>query len=224
VKAEFWHERWEANQLGFHQSEVNPLLARYWPELGLPDDATVFVPLCGKSLDMQWLRAAGHPVIGVEISPIAVRDFFADAGTESVSTPASAGSTLERTSGDGIELHCGDLFALEPEHLARVRAVYDRASLIALPPEMRRRYAQHLTHILPECVEILLITVEYDQTRMKGPPHSVSDREVEELFGTTFGIQQIWSTGVEASSERFRERGLESLRETIWRIHRGTTR
>jgi thiopurine S-methyltransferase len=251
MKSEFWHERWEANQLGFHQTEVNPLLREHWPKLCVPKGASVFVPLCGKSLDMVWLRAAGHPVVGVEISPIAIRDFFADAGIESTSAasprmattardgtlvsdtvpdnmpgnaPHRTGAPLTRSSGGGVDLYCGDFFALEAAQLADVRAVYDRASLIALPPEMRMRYAKHLSKVLPETVSILLITIEYDQSRMKGPPHSVPPDEVEQLFGEAFGIECLWSSGPEEPTERFRERGVESWCENVWQLERRSAR
>jgi len=247
VKSEFWHERWEANQLGFHQAEVNSLLREHWPKLGVPKGASVFVPLCGKSLDMVWLRAAGHPVVGVEISPIAIRDFFAEAGIESTSAaspkvattarddthvlgdvpgnaPSEAFDPLIRSSGGGFDLYCGDFFALEAVQLADVRAVYDRASLIALPPEMRMRYAKHLARVLPEAVTILLITIEYDQSRMKGPPHSVAPDEVEQLFGESFEIECLWSSGPAEPTERFRERGLESFSESVWRLERKSAR
>jgi thiopurine S-methyltransferase len=234
MKIEFWHERWESNQLGFHQTEVNPLLREHWSRLDVPTGATVFVPLCGKSLDMLWLRAAGHAVIGIELSPIAIRDFFSAAEIESTSsaTPGAAPIAgdandvisepggLGCSTGGGFHLFCGDFFALEPTHLAGVRAVYDRASLIALPPEMRVRYAEHLAGVLPAEVSIFLITIEYDQSQMKGPPHSVPADEVTRLFGDNFEIECLGSSGPEEPPERFRERGIESLCESVWRLER----
>ena len=218
MKARFWHERWESNQLGFHQSEVNALLREYWPKLGAPAGARVFVPLCGKSLDMHWLHDVGHEVVGVEISSIAIADFFSEAGIEATRTREG---DFDRSVGGGFELYCGDFFALADSHLANVEAVYDRASLIALPEQMRARYAAHMTGILPEQVSTLLITVEYDQTLMEGPPHSVSAEEVEDLFGTAFSIDRLWTSGAVAPSERFRERGLDAWSETVWRLSRG---
>jgi thiopurine S-methyltransferase len=223
VKAEFWHERWESNQLGFHQTETNPVLLDYWPTLAVAEEAAVFVPLCGKSLDMRWLRDRGHPITGIDLSPIAIRDFFVEAGLESTASTSSNGrNALELTSGGGYSLYCGDFFDLEPSDLASVRAVYDRASLIALPPEMRRRYAEHLTEILPDEVSILLITIEYDPSRMKGPPHSVAMSEVEALFAPAFQVEVLWSSGPQEPTSRFRERGLDSWNETAWRLHRGS--
>lgn len=218
VKAGFWHERWEANQLGFHQAEVNGLLKDWWPALGLASDAAVFVPLCGKSLDMTWLRSQGHPVVGIEVSPIAVRDFFVESSIEAA---ASSNGRLERFEGGGYRLYRGDFFDLEDVHLAEIRGVYDRASLIALPPEMRSRYAKHLCAILPPKVRILLISIEYDQSKMSGPPHSVAPSEVEALFGAAFEIELRWSSGEQLPTDRFRERGLESWSESVWQLSRG---
>ena len=221
MKARFWHERWESNQLGFHQSEVNALLREHWPRLGAPAGGSVFVPLCGKSLDMRWLREAGHGVVGVEISPIAIADFFTEAGIQAIRTTEG---DFERSVGGGFELYCGDFFAFEKSHLADVTAVYDRASLIALPEEIRARYAAHMIEILPDPVSVLLITIEYDQARMDGPPHSVPPQEVERLFGSAFSIEQLWASGAVAPTDRFRERGLDLWSETVWRLSRGHAR
>jgi len=193
----------------------------HWPALGLPADCPVFVPLCGKSLDMSWLRAAGHPIKGVEFSPIAIRDFFAE---NQIEASTSSEGALECSTGSGYELYCGDFFDITPKILATVRAVYDRASLIALPPELRQRYAAHLIQSLPREITIMLITLEYDSSRMNGPPHSVPASEVETLFGEAFTIETLWSSGPETPTERFRERGLDSWCETVWRLDRGETR
>ena len=221
MKAAFWHERWERDQLGFHQADVNSLLVEHWPTLGLESDTEVFVPLCGKSLDMRWLRDAGHPVVGVELSPIACRDFFVEAGTP----PTQANTEpLDLLAGAGYRLFCGDLFDLQADDLKNVGAVFDRASLIALPPEMRRRYADHLSSILPLNVTTLLITLEYDQSQMNGPPHSVPNTEVEALFGEHFSLDILATAGFVEPPPPFRERGVEAWRETVWRLGRGTAR
>ena len=198
---------------------MNSSLIEHWPSLGLSKGAPVFVPLCGKSLDMRWLRARGHPVRGVEISPIACRDFFQEADVPFEVEAVSEG--LERFAGDDYALYCGDLFALEPTHVADVEAVFDRASLIALPPEMRRRYAEQMKAILPPSISILLITVEYDQSKMSGPPHAVPDDEVKALFGDAFSLEVLATSGFVDAHPRFQERGLAQWKETVWRLGRG---
>jgi thiopurine S-methyltransferase len=218
LKSEFWHERWEEGQLGFHQTQVNAQLAEYWERLELPPDVEVFVPLCGKSLDMVWLRERGHPVIGVEISPIGIRDFFralhATPRVESV-------GVLERSKGEGYTLYGGDLFDLSAEDLIGVRGCYDRGSLVALPEATRKRYAEHLIRILPEQISILLISLEYDESKMSAPPHSVSPDEIESLFGADFEIETLTSTGWGPAEARFRERGLDVWCETVLHLARG---
>lgn len=218
MDASFWHERWEKDQLGFHQAEVNAALEKHWPGLGVDRDAAVFVPLCGKSLDMHWLRRRGHPVIGVELSPIALRDFFAEAEIEP--TRAEAGA-LERWSGDGLDLYRGDFFDVDASRLCGVGGCFDRGSLIALPPETRRRYAEHLARILPDRVRILLLSIEYDQSKMAGPPHSVEIGEIESLFGADFEIETLALGDWSEPPPIFQARGMDRVRERAVRLARG---
>ncbi len=219
MKAEFWHERWEKSQIGFHNQKVNALLAEYWPDLGIEKRAPVFVPLCGKSLDMHWLKEREHPVVGVELSPLAVHDFFSEA---EISPLQARSGSLERFSSQGIDLYCGDLFELGSSELAGTRACYDRGALVALPPELRMRYAEHLARVLPTPMTILMITIEYDQSKMKGPPHSVSQREVEKLFGEDFEIERLWMGDWVEASPMFQARGLDTRRDLIFRLDRNS--
>ena len=217
MKAEFWHDRWKSNQIGFHNDAVNARLEEHWPGLGIESGAAVFVPLCGKSLDMHWLQERGHPIVGVELSSIAIHDFFDEAG---ISPSQEQVGSLMRSSAKGFDLYCGDLFDLEAAQVSMTRACYDRGSLIALPPDLRARYAEHLTRILPAPMTILMIILEYDQSKMNGPPHSVSREEVEKLFGGEFESQELWSSGWIEAPPRFQARGLETRCDTILRLDR----
>jgi len=213
MKKDFWLERWEREEIGFHQNEVNPYLRQYWQELHLARDSVVFVPLCGKSQDMLWLREQGHQVLGVELSAIAVQAFFKENGC--IQHHFSRGK-FEHCEADGIRILCGDFFDLSKEDLANAGAVYDRASLIALPPEMRERYARHLVSILPHATQILLITVDYPQPEMQGPPFSVSSGEVEALYREHAEVSLLAQMDVLAQNPRFQERGLSRLQENIF--------
>lgn len=163
----FWHHRWQENRIGFHQNQINFHLERFWPQLNVPSGERVFVPLCGKSLDMLWLASQGYRVFGVELSPIAVSDFFRENG---LTPKVEKSGAFERYRYGEIEILCGDFFNLETSHLKDVRGVYDRASLIALPSEMRFEYAGHLRRILPGRPPILLITLDYPKEARQGPP------------------------------------------------------
>lgn len=215
MESAFWHERWESGQLGFHQESVNAHLTKFWSRLGLGSQDAVFVPLCGKSLDLVWLHEQGHHVLGVELSAIAIEDFFTAARLAPSKAPRGA---LVRYDAPGYELYVGDFFELESTLLRDVRGVYDRASLIALPPEMRERYAAKLIELLPVDARMLLLTIEYDQAKMKGPPHSVQREEVERLFGTAFAIESLEQTEPSAPHPRFQERGLDLWQERVYRL------
>jgi thiopurine S-methyltransferase len=217
MEPEFWHQRWESNQIGFHEGQVNAYLARHYADLELTPGQTVFVPLCGKSVDLRWLADQGAYVLGVELSPIAVQSFFAEQGL----TPRTRheGTFTVWESGP-IRLFCGDYFALAPANLAGVHAVYDRAALIALPPERRADYVAHLNRLVPGARRTLLVTLEYPQEQMKGPPFSVPEREVHTLFAGA-RIEPLGTQDVLADNPRFREKGLTRLLECAYRIEQG---
>lgn len=213
MKNEFWLERWEREETGFHQDEINPYLCQYWQDLHAAHGGEVFVPLCGKSRDMLWLRKQGHRVLGVELSAIAVQAFFRENGL--IPQRATSGK-FDCYEADGIRILCGDFFDLGKDDLAQVSSVYDRASLIALPPEMRERYVRHLAGILTPATKILLITFDYPQPEMPGPPFAVTAGEVEALYQGRAGVRLLAQLDVLPQNPRFRERGLSSLQENVF--------
>lgn len=214
MKAEFWLERWESGRTGFHQSEPNRYLVNYWNHLNLGADSKVLVPLCGKSGDMTWLREQGHSVLGVELCEIAVRDFFAE--NDLVATQKKH-REFDRWDGDDVTLLCGDVFRLSAADLGEVNAVYDRAALIALPPEMRKDYANLLRSVLPKGTKILLVTIAYPQDQREGPPFSVSDDEVNALFADGFEVTQLVSEDVLSENGRF-QGSVDYLNENAYLI------
>ena len=183
---EFWQQRWAAGQIGFHQSEPTALLQKHWPALGIPAQAKVLVPLAGKSLDMLWLAAQGHQVLGVELTQRAVDQFFA----EHALSPQVHSSRYGRHHVAGnIELICGDVFALDAALLDDCSAVFERAAIIALPPDLRARYAATPYGLLPAGCQGLMITLEYAQAERDGPPFSVQEEEVRRLLQPRWEVE-----------------------------------
>lgn len=206
----FWQDRWRDNAIPFHRVDVNHYLEKYFKRLALGNGGEVLVPLCGKSVDMRWLARRGCRVTGVELSDIAVHDFFEEQGTTAVEREDGAFLVLE---GGGIRLLCGDYFALEPRHAADVAAVYDRAALIALPRKMRARYVDHLLSLLAPDVPILLLTFEYPGRDIDGPPFSVDEAEVRALYASRRRVTRLDSVDRLADEARLAERGLTRLEE-----------
>lgn len=188
MQADFWHQRWADNQIGFHQSSPTTLLLKHWPALGVPACASVFVPLCGKSLDMAWLASQGHSVLGVELSQLAIKQFFA----EHALTPATHASQYgTHYRAGGIEIIHGDAFGLDAAVLGDCSAVFDRAAMIALPPPMRARYADEVYSRLPSGCHGLLITLEYPQADRDGPPFAIAESEIRERYAPTWDIDML---------------------------------
>lgn len=217
MHADFWLERWAQNQIGFHLDQVNPYLQRHWPALQLPAGARVLVPLCGKSLDLAWLAAQGLRVLGVELAERAVEDFFAEQGLRAEVLEHGAFKIYRAGT---LELWCGDFFALTAADVADCAALYDRAALIALPPALRERYAAQLTAILPSGCDGLLITLDYQQSQMNGPPFAVSDAEVQQRFASDWQLETLERLDVLKGNWKFLKQGLQRLDETVYRLRK----
>lgn len=170
----FWKERWETSQIGFHKNTVNPKLLEIAPKLQLSKKQRVLLPLCGKSLDLLWWKEQGLFVTGVELSEIACRDFFSE-------NKIDYQLKENKYQSESIELISGDFFDYRPEK--PFDFIYDRAANIALPPEMRKRYYQHLKSMMaPKVSSLVLLTIEYNQELIAGPPFSVTEAEIREAY------------------------------------------
>lgn len=215
MEHDFWLQRWREGRTGFHQSRVMPLLEKHWNAVALPVASQVFVPLAGKSLDMIWLAARGYRVLGVELSSLAVEQFFA----ENSLRPRMHDSHYGRHYiADAIEVICGDVFALNAAALADCAGVYDRAALIALPPALRERYVGELHARLPADCRALLITLEYPQGEKSGPPFSVDEHEVHRLYGVQWDIDLLERRDVLDSQPGFIAEGVSALSTAVYRL------
>ncbi len=212
---DFWRDRWRSNEIGFHQPDYNPWLVKYWPGLGLADGARVFVPLCGKSLDMRWLVAQGHQVQGIELIEAAIEGFFAELGEP---YERKWLDRFARYRGRNIELWCGDFFQLTAADLQAPAAVFDRAALVALPEKQRYHYADHLLRIIPDGAQILLLTLEYPQERVAGPPFSVSAEEVTIHFEERCAVERLQARPTDVLPPKFKARGVDEAVESVYRI------
>jgi thiopurine S-methyltransferase len=217
VNFEFWHDRWRNAQIGFHRSSVDGNLIRHWRDLSLPKGARVLIPLCGKSLDLLWLRDLGYAAVGIELSDIALQAFFAENG---VAARRRSIPHFDLYEAKDLECYRGDLFELTPEQLGKVAAVYDRASLVSWAPEQRGLYVEHLRALTATGTQTLLITLEYAQAEMKGPPYSVDSAEVHRLFSRHHSIHELARRDVLGDEPRMRARGVSSLTEVCYRITR----
>lgn len=220
MEQDFWNERWENGQIGFHQSKVNPMLQTHVPELINPGDR-VLVPLCGKSLDLLFLAelasGPGAKVQGVEFIEQAVHEFFHENRIEY--RDAGAGRFVS----EKIELFCRDFLGSSPAQLAGIgpaNFIYDRAALVALPAEMRPAYAQNVTRLAARGAVMFLVTFEYDQHKVPGPPFSISPETVAELYAPHFTIEEQERKAAPPRNPRFVEGGVESVAEVAYVLRR----
>jgi len=215
VENSFWLERWEQGETAFHLDRPNPVLLKIWPALDIAPGASVLVPLCGKSHDLIWLVEKGYRVTGIELSEKAVVEFFSEHKLHPVKTMLND-SVLWET--ENLRLLQGDFFAMTPAMTGPIDVVYDRAALIALPETMRSVYVRTLNRLAGMNRVSLLITLEYDQHIMNGPPFSVCEQEVQKLFGKDFKVTQLSNQQLIDRMPRFREKGLSSLHEPVYHL------
>ena len=204
MNPEFWQSRWQEGRIGFNQSAVNPLLIKYWPDLQLPIGSRVFVPLCGKSIDMLWLAAQGYDVVGVELVETAIQAFFAEQNIQPTVHQHASNPTIkcyqgqltnqssEQLSRQTITLWVADIFALTPDDIGSIDAIYDKAALIALPADMRINYSEQIRNISGNAPQ-LLITLNYDQSKKDGPPFSISDEQIQHYYDEHYQISELTS-------------------------------
>ncbi|RUO48340.1 thiopurine S-methyltransferase [Pseudidiomarina donghaiensis] len=187
MEHEFWHERWKNREIGFHRNDVHPLLTQHFKPIAKPG-VTVFVPLCGKSLDMKWLLEQGYQVLGIELNQSAIEEYFAE---QNLTPSVHQEGPFQAYRAPGITLYQGDFFELTAKYLQGVNVWYDRAAMVALPPTMRTAYVEHLLKILPQHSHGLLVTVEYPENYWKGPPFSISEQEVMSAYSSMFTVEAL---------------------------------
>lgn len=212
-----WLERWTQNRIAFHEDDVNQYLQAYLPQFSLQQGASLFMPLCGKAHDIAWLARQGFEVIGIELSSLAIEAFF-DEHALRYQTLESDRFILRKAA--NICLLEGDYFDLRAEDLGAVALVYDRAALIAIDESRRSNYCEHLLSIIPTDSSMLLITLDYPQAEMQGPPYAVSNEEVIQHYAATFSIELLERRDVLHERPRWREQGLTSLSESVYWLHR----
>ena len=199
MQADFWQARWLEGRIGFHKSEVNPLLTQYFSALNLPKTSRVLVPLSGKSIDMAWLAQQGYDVVGIELVESAVEEFFAEQDfTPTITQPIDSADIKRyqaQLSGQTIELWVADIFSLSADNIGQVDAIYDRAALIALPENTRRQYSEQIVKLSSndnkKAATQLLITIHYDQSQKDGPPFSISAEQVQQYYSSHYKITEL---------------------------------
>ena len=225
MEIDFWLERWNNNQTGFHQQQVNPYLTYFYgnkgPAVEQRETLKVFVPLSGKSKDMLWLSQNSYKVFAVECSDRAVKDFFEENALNYKHAEKDQHALYQSSDLPSlIEIFQGDFFELQQQDLDDVTDIFDRASLVALPVEMRQQYAEKMAELQKPGIRTLLVTLTFDPAEMNGPPFSVTEEEVNDLYSENFTIQKLLVKNVIEEETGLRKRGLTALVETVYKLVR----
>ena len=192
MEHEFWHQKWASKEIGFHEGQPNTLLVRYFQHLEIPSNGRVLLPLCGKTVDIDWLLSQGYRVVGAELSEIAVAELFQRL---QLTPTINQHENLKHYQAQDIDIFVGDIFAVDGQMLGQLDAIYDRAALVALPDSMRRQYSKHLINTSNRAKQ-LLITFTYEQNIMAGPPFAILASEIEALYGDHYHLTPLDSVNV----------------------------
>lgn len=207
MNPEFWHTRWERGEIGFHESEANPMMTGNITHLNLKKGHKVLVPLCGKTRDISWLLTQGYRVVGVELSEMAVIELFEEL---EIKPDVMRTGLLDRYSSESLDVWVGDFFNLEPIALGSVDGIYDRGAFVALPFDTRRRYAAHLAKISQQAKQ-LLVCYEYDQAVMDGPPFSIASREIHDCYSDCYQLTEVYRERVSGGLK-----GNAEVEQVVW--------
>jgi len=219
MEKSFWIKNWEENNIGFHNSEYNELLLKHFPCFSLEGNCHIFVPLCGKTQDLIWLAMQGQKVTGVEVSPLAVAGFFEENNFSFDKTEDGAFNRYSSKT-PPIEILEGDFFEVNNQVLGKVNFLYDRASIVALPPELRKKYTEVITDILSPGDQMLLVAMEYDSPEVLGPPFPVTERDIRSYYENNFSIEVLEEIDKEVDHPRFVEAGIKSWSRKVYKLVR----
>lgn len=175
MEKSFWLKSWqlEGHYTSFHRRDIHPFALKHLPPYSL-EGKSIFVPLCGKTLDMLYFSKFAYRVVGVEIAAKAIIQFFDE-------NQLSYKKIGDRFVSGNITIFCRDMFNLTQEDLGDIDIVYDRASLVALPYPMRMKYLQTIERLTPVGAVYFLNTLEYAPT-LPTPPFSIAPDEVTSYF------------------------------------------
>lgn len=208
----FWLDCWDNKTIGFHEQKPNALLVSHFRYIKKNMHIqSIFLPLCGKTNDISWLKKQSFNIIGCELSEIAVRELFDELHITPKITTLASHKCYEA---NNIKIYVGDFFLLTPELLGKIDLIYDRAALIALPEQTRTDYAQKLTYLTNNACQ-LLIVFEYPNNLIKGPPFSVSEVEISRLYSENYSFK-IRETILSSTFNN----PIKSTRETLYFLNK----
>ena len=207
---EFWHRRWQSQEIGWHREIYNDLLVKHWPKINAIERSNVLVPLCGKSLDMLWLAEQGYTIVGLEMVKHAVEAFFIENHFDFDSV--EYGKHMKYSS-QPFTIFQGDFFDLSTGFI-QADAWYDRAALIAIEPSKRKDYVNQIRKQTKSDAVGLLITFSYPQEQMQGPPFALQDDIVRDLFCEGFELELLEKIFLDDDKER----GLTNISSSVFKI------
>jgi len=182
MEKDFWLKIWSEGKINFHKDTFNEYLEQFFPKLNM-GSGDVLVPLCGKTKDLFWLANQGLTVWGNELSPIACDALVKENKKKYIKYKYNDHLNLYDL--NTLKVYQGDFFKMNPDlmnDLPKMDLIYDRAALVALPFDTRKKYVSHLLKFLKPEGKIFLVSLQYPSNAMEGPPFCVGEKEIKDLY------------------------------------------
>lgn len=210
-----WEDCWSVGKTFFHRSAYHPMLVEHIEKLiNGRSNLVIFIPLCGKSLDIKYLYDLGHTVVGVEGAKSPIEEFFGEHNLEFTKSDCpSVNGSVYKNGDNRIRIYHGDMFDFNGKDEVKFSGVWDRGSFGAINKTDRPKYVELLTSMVTEDCQYLLNTYDYNPEQFSGPPHCFTDEEMLGYWGHKWNITRIHYEDVNNDSKR--EKGVEYFNEQV---------
>jgi thiopurine S-methyltransferase len=178
---QYWLDRWDCNDIdGFCQESPNESLVKHFSKFKLNANSTCMIPMCGNSIDIMFFVANKVNVVGIELSEKAAILFFK---SHQLQYSVIQGDKYKCYQGDNVSIYVADVFDLPSliKDMPLFDIWYDRGAYIALPDNLRYKYAKMMVEVCSDNIQILLLAMTHDR-ETQTPPFSISQDEINANF------------------------------------------
>lgn len=172
-RPEYWSNLYQTNEAGWDKGRCAPPIARLLREGHLPLGAHLAVIGCGPGHEAFEAVRCGYQVTAIDFALEAI------AGVRSKSIELGLNVNAEQA----------DVFDLAKRWPTTFDGIIEHTCLCAIDPARRSEYAQAVAGALKP--DGLLLGLFYAHDRPDGPPYSIHEAEVRDIFSPFFDFERL---------------------------------